>query len=679
MTEYFFEYKCRVCKGPNDPKDSLEIKMRLFQDYQFDGQYCVQVMSTLPEGCTGVRYRHIAYGVDVPTPAAFWEDIRTKKGNTKFFSHDSLKKNGGFFIKTHENNVLSGTGIFAFVKDENSIPTPEHTYVYAINFGEKQKIVYSIEKSPREIRINFKEPLPRNKINLRVYQSNKGKPLLKPERGGYPLVAEVSLEGRELKSWTKTIDNINTEGNEYRLYFNDQSDAKCYLLVDESEVLTDERVADSSQRLFNARRYFSDYGGSETPKCPYCFNPFKFQTDNPYRKGYTWFYGCNGAVHYYKHMDNGRETVVYCDIDYRDKGSEEQLSLYQNFVIPDDYIKKRSMHTAIIGAKNSGKSVMMSTILGARSILLGTETTVNRPTETHVTSYILQSIIRKLDTNKSEIDMLKNRSVADMLNFDRLSIPLREQGFEIKTELTIDNFSMVQKNRDIIKQKYFIAVGESLPDYTRRSDTLLLSVHPFGFGLGDKGYAYFYDAPGESVVLGTVDTLRTVIHADCLIVIIDGIYDGIDESTIFDSVAYADKVLSKAHGLRGDSLYNIPIAIVISKFDNFIEALDENCHIVRENMLKMLNKETFEGSEIERHINFSSYEIEQYLKSIGCAAFVNKLNNYKYLRFFAVSALGSNDCFVIKDYKQILSYHERPLRLELPLVWLMYQRGIIEK
>ena len=79
---------------------------------------------------------------------------------------------------------------------------------------------------------------------------------------------------------------------------------------------------------------------------------------------------------------------------------------------------------------------------------------------------------------------------------------------------------------------------------------------------------------------------------------------------------------------------------------------------------------------MEKHIDFSSYEIEHYLSSIGQSNFVEIMKNYSYMRYFAASALGSDDCY---DANNILLYHERPSRLELPVIWLMYQMGLTKR
>ena len=662
MTEYYFRSTCIVRREPLENK-GREIDLKLFQDYRNNGEYCVQVVVTpWPKKYGGVRWLHIAYGLDVPQPIAFTHDLVNTPGKSEYIRKADIEKDGSFFITNTQQNmggnkILSGVGLFAFVEKEDSVPKLEDTYVYAINFGEKQKIIYNIEKYERKIRVEINYPLLRSKLDLSVSVSNKGKPLEAAKNSKF-INASIQLEAGKLNKFS-TIIPTDTAGNDYRLHFVDPSDSEYYLLVDESKESTEERVTARGKELFNNKRYFNEH--TNTSKCPYCFNPLKVpdETDKTKRKAY----GCDGTplnvppdtpIEQYMIKTN-RTRLIYCNREYRKPELIEELKDYGRFIIPADYHMKLSMNVAIIGDSYSGKSVIMSTIIGA-SVISRAE---GRGYTIQAMSYILNSIINKLD---------KRKSTVEMLSLDRVD-------FSSDKTVQIVRDSISQKNNEMVENQYLVAVNKPLPESTPDSDLPLLSVHPFGFKLGDMGYAYFYDLPGESVMDSKAYNLRTVEHADCLIVIIDGY----DKNSLKNAVVYTQNALEKALKVRGESLYDIPIAIILSKFDNFINDLDKNCHIVMEDMLKMLDEETFEGSDIARHINCSSYELEHYLKSQDCARFLNTFNNYKYLRFFAVSALGNEKCFQRIDNKKFLLYRERSLRLELPLVWLMYQRGIIKK
>ena len=109
---------------------------------------------------------------------------------------------------------------------------------------------------------------------------------------------------------------------------------------------------------------------------------------------------------------------------------------------------------------------------------------------------------------------------------------------------------------------------------------------------------------------------------------------------------------------------------------------NENCHLVREDMLSILSRTNsyYYGSEIQRHIDNSSYEIEHYLKADGDRkAKLEKIQTkYREIKFFSCSALGNNVCLGDNqsNTKEIL-FRPHPLRLELPIIWLMHKCKMI--
>ena len=92
----------------------------------------------------------------------------------------------------------------------------------------------------------------------------------------------------------------------------------------------------------------------------------------------------------------------------------------------------------------------------------------------------------------------------------------------------------------------------------------------------------------------------------------------------------------------------------------------------------------YSGSELERHIDCSSYELEHFLRSSGDRVSTDLLTDiksrYKNIKFFTCSALGNDECLgeSDEDTKEVL-FRPRRLRLELPLIWLMYQKGLIKR
>lgn len=90
----------------------------------------------------------------------------------------------------------------------------------------------------------------------------------------------------------------------------------------------------------------------------------------------------------------------------------------------------------------------------------------------------------------------------------------------------------------------------------------------------------------------------------------------------------------------------------------------------------------YAGSALERHIDCSSYELEHYLRAAhGAGEILDALKQkFSNIKFFTCSALGSNDRLgePVRSTKEVL-FGPRRLRMELPIIWLMYQRGLIRR
>ncbi len=145
---------------------------------------------------------------------------------------------------------------------------------------------------------------------------------------------------------------------------------------------------------------------------------------------------------------------------------------------------------------------------------------------------------------------------------------------------------------------------------------------------------------------------------------------------------------------NGEPLSSLPIAIVFSKLDARLYGhegsradadafcFDANTHITHENMVPLYPaSRRYRHSELERHINNASYEIEEYLRSWpdGASVIDNIRAECGNVKFFACSALGGADVLRLGSTTSVkrIMYRPRPIRMELPIVWLFYQLGVI--
>lgn len=714
MSEYYFEYTCLSCDGEKQRTANNRVnqdqKFVLFQDYGMNGALCVQVLLDVPKNYQGVRVYHIENGIDVPK--VFDSEIHKR---SEFISREKIIKNGGFYIRSHnrdsggEYSKLSGTGIFALVKDEFCIPAPAETYTYSINFGAKQEIIYSIIEKRNELVIDIAYPLLRNNLKLLLFSHQGSKPLEKAYR------ERSNFEPIILKSGIKDYLHIkravrNTEGFDFRLFFANEEDAKYYLLVDESlETVEEKKLVDTIRhedgsvvrlRRSTTGRYYDDFGKIHVKKCPYCFRPMNLPDNYNKGRGYT-VCECGGSSaatqgHLLSLSDNTKiqpklhstKHIVCCGYDYRkeDKAFTTE-ALYKHLILPTDYMDKPSMNVALIGATNSGKSVILSTLLGARSYLqeqMVRSGASREDAQANATSYLLNSIVSRFDTKKSGTGV-------ELFDLAQVRIPEEKKNDDFTTlseckstsEIDIDNTTGGSRTQQLIRERYMVEVGRALPRHTEGTDIKFCGLHPFVFRMGNLGYSFFYDIPGEVFKSTRKETnmLRGVRNADCLVLIINGyakdhLNDSIRE--VEDGLEAAAKIMGK------EKLYNTPVAVVLAKFDMLQDAFDDNCHILRENILHMIDQDrsvkrgVYANSAVEKHIAYSSYEIKHYLASQGEINFVNNMKKFTYLKYFAASALGSDDCYS-HDAQKVLKFHERPLRLELPIIWLMYQMGLIKE
>ncbi len=719
MSEYYFEYTCLSCDGEkereNNGRQNQDQKFVLFQDYERNGDLCVQVLFDVPKSYKGVRLYHIENGIDVPK--VFDSEVHKR---SQFISRETIEKNGGFYIRSNNrdshglHSKLSGTGIFAIVKDEFCIPTPSESYTYSINFGAKQEIIYSIKEGKTEITIDIAYPLLRNNLKLLIFSHQGSKPLEKAYREKSEFAPIILKAG--IKDYIHVKRSVrNTEGFDFRLFFSDPEDAKYYLLVDESlETIEEKRVVTAIEhengksvriKKNTTGRFFDDFGRTQVKKCPYCFRPM-FLPDN-YNRGrdYT-ICECGGTP---EHVSgtvtqgtlvslagntkiqpklHSTRHIVCCGYDYRQEDKAFTTEpLYRHLILPTDYMEKPAMNVALIGATNSGKSVILSTLLGARSYqqeqMVRSGASIE-DAQASATSYLLNSIVSRYDTRRSGtgvtlFDLMQVKMPGEKKNDDFVAL---KDGNPV-SEIDIDNTSGSARTQQLIRERYMVEVGRPLSRHTEGTDIKFCGLHPFAFRMGNLGYSFFYDIPGEVFRSTRKETnlLRGVRNADCLILIINGYA----KDHLSDSIREVEDGLEAAAKIMGkEKLYNTPVAVVLAKFDMLQDAFDDNCHILRENILHLIDQDrgvkkgVFKGSAVEKHIAYSSYEIEHYLASQGETNFVTNMKKFSYLKYFAASALGSDDCYV-HDATKILKYHERPLRLELPVIWLMYQMGLIKE
>jgi hypothetical protein len=125
---------------------------------------------------------------------------------------------------------------------------------------------------------------------------------------------------------------------------------------------------------------------------------------------------------------------------------------------------------------------------------------------------------------------------------------------------------------------------------------------------------------------------------------------------------------------------NKPIAVLLTKLD-LLEAsgqFNPSAACLVDQTYDFINSAVYSGSALERNVEQASTEIRQYFIDNIKDFDVEDFDAFPNLRFFAVSSLGdprgnSSDHSGSAD----VSFYLTPVRVELPILWLLHQTGII--
>lgn len=259
-----------------------------------------------------------------------------------------------------------------------------------------------------------------------------------------------------------------------------------------------------------------------------------------------------------------------------------------------------------------------------------------------------------------------------------------------KAGLTI--VGLTREVEDFVR-KYKIKKGEKLPGGTKESIlTKPLPINVTNQKTKQKTTLVFYDIAGENCVRPEqMDKFGGFIrNADGIIMVMDPrqfsdlLYLSDEEEV--DDVYNPNRVAQAMYQAFGSSKSggkcNVPLAATISKSD-----LLRNCqHIAageHSNIFKDINYENYTGSGFA-YEDWKSItgEVQILLKkSVLGGTLVNTLKaNFPNNSYFAVSALNHKPV-VSKEGKE--QYYQmdvlpKPVRIEEPLYWILYELGIIE-
>ena len=385
--------------------------------------------------------------------------------------------------------------------------------------------------------------------------------------------------------------------------------------------------------------------------CPYCHDLIRLREEEDVAKYRSGGVSCQGTRLAKKSVfEEDKETAVtdrlYCDADLTDGGFKGGW----NRLLPPAYLSRINYRIAVIGRKQSGKTVFLSRLLG----IGGDGAASCLP--------LRNSCGGMFSARAIHIDAVGAGSNSISGRWERASGSAGKQLYE---GLGID-----------------IPSGK-FPQTTQQSEQLQrcpLFVDVCGRDTGISSYVSLYDIAGEDVERGENMGFITAPETLGCFLIIDGEFNKTEENfkaaeELYNKLASNEKLASNAK--------KVPIAVILTKFDEHEEAFSPDAHCLRGDTADMIGADgKYEGSDLERNIDMASAEIYSYLQNHPKILNVDRcVEPFAKVKFFGVSSLGFSDA--IKNGTQGTStrrmrFMTSPKRIELPFVWMMKQFGIIE-
>lgn len=258
------------------------------------------------------------------------------------------------------------------------------------------------------------------------------------------------------------------------------------------------------------------------------------------------------------------------------------------------------------------------------------------------------------------------------------------EDYAVKVGGTI-NYDSEDSARKFI-MRYKVRGGETLPIGTREhfSPPIFLRFSKRNKeGRIEKCMIVIYDIAGESCI--KAEGLETygpfVRNADGIILLVDPgqiAAFGCSNEELEKPTAVIN-AMSRAFLLEADTASQVPLALAYSKSDMLrnigLDEIQENSNIFRD--IKYSGNRGFMLDEF-RNIDF---EVENLTRKYSETLYQTVRDKFAVRGFFAFSALGSGtERKKLDDGRQInvLKQHVQPIRLEEPMMWILYKWGLIE-
>ena len=669
MAEFYFDYTVKLLKNDlNLSTDKSGMPKVYFErDYSTENVHYVMYV-TFPQWNANNRPKNTRTALGFTKAKIFYDigaigvdtvvnvsDKRQARANnvevSKEITFEEYASEGHRCVIVNDEDNCSGVGKIILQQGDK-----ETVYFFAVNFEFKKKIRYSIIGNTIHI-----EPNSFSK-KFKIIISSSG------DRGAaiYPCLKDKIRESLgqshmiELDTDNKPISRDIPESlRDKPLYLSfdpkDEEASKHYLL---------ECVENSTlgiKEMDFARQHEKSF-------CPYCHKVFASKVDiiSKTKHGGT---SCTGErfstedkkvmmVMDGKNRKKVAKQAFYCSDDFT-MVKDEYLKMPDDAgdllrTLPETFFEHNHFKIIVMGSKRAGKTTFISRLFGIKGN--GQDTELLTDTIKHAT-----------------------RKVA---NLSAYSINCLKVVDEIGGKKILTTKDSWYKKNDSFYSAYSIDINRGLyPGATntvgnaRDVDKLRnITKAPFVMEVNKSSYVYFYDMAGEDAQRST-EFISTLIGKPeenqpvAIFCLIDSRADTSDTLSVFQRI---NEVLAGRKSV-------CPVAVILTKFDTIEKEFDDNCYCLRSDSYDMMTN-SYEGSELEKSVNFSSEEIRSYLSSKKINPDFGGLANVKY---FGVSAFSTPDSIFHEDQKgkveevNYLLHSSSPKRMELPLIWTLKQFGCI--
>lgn len=560
-----------------------------------------------------------------------------------------------YVLDIPEENI-SSIGMIGFSSSLQECPSLANTYFYEIEFYRKKHIFYSIEKSSKKLKITIKN-IPQVPSDIKFVVAGDSSPIYKFDNNildGFELEMKAGSASRTIEKEFELSDE-QSKYNHFRLaiktYSNDDENEYLKNLPSKLFLLYPLQAPDIKDKTDKVER---ENVGTEKKICPFCAQELNKDVLQSKHLQY-----CDGELMPVKFLNKKGKKIKKVVACKRYNKSNGESNPTVPMVIPPFLLKKKAKTIVIglSGAASSGKSVFLSSLLKLQNGVSHDLTYLNAYTSFYKNNFELVDLF-----------YVENKKETVPTNICDLMSQLVKETTNSTSSRLYDNFKMnyllYMKNKGGLFQK------------TGRDDFY----HPFIFKSNHASFV-IKDFAGEILFEESenydnpLDPKLTIDNSDAYLVLIKP-NQTVDEF---------GKTLSRI--LNNQDNKNKPIAIVLSKFDLFIQQnqdkIDPSLAALVDDTYSLMNLRSYSGSLLEKNVERASEEIKAIIKDTIKSFPFEATEGFTNVKYFAISSLGGDyrscpeNLTNAGDSNNILGIYLSPYRIELPILWILQQTGII--